>query len=208
MAKVKQPLFSQEAVGALGGIQFRRGTYGPIVSRRSVTPHLMTPAQTLQRSRLAHAHRAFDALTDAQREAWNAFATYPETGRNAYVRAYTILDKLGLTPATDPRTSTDIPRISNVTAAWYPPTAKRLMVTWTLDNAGSGRLLLYIYQTWSNRDYPKPAKLIYKANGFDYTPYIIHTLPYLSPRTWLRLELRSMYTGELYSSHLMHLDLP
>jgi len=208
MARSKNPLFSQEASGDLAGIQFRRGTYGQVIGRRSITPALMTPAQCAQRGRLKLAHTAWTALADADRAAWNEFATYPETGRNAYIAAHTVLSKLALAPSDDPRFNIQLGRISNITAQWDLVFPTKILLKWSYDGAPTFRVLIYYYPTWSHRAAPKPSKLKYIASTIPGDLTIKIAPPFQPPITWIRLELRSIYTAKLSGSYLLHIEAP
>ena len=206
MAKAKNPLFSQEAYGPMGGILFRRGTYGAVISRTSGTPHLMTPAQTQQRARLAAAHKAYDALTDANREAWAAIATYPETGRNAYIRAYTVLTKVGFTPTPSPSLQPPAGHIYNPYYGPSPLPPGVNGVNWSYSGDAYNIVYLYILTTWSHRDTPKPSKLHFKDGTAAYHCHIDYLPSFHFPRTWFRLQLYSRYTGVLLDQALFHVD--
>jgi len=85
MAKVKNPLFSEEAHGALGGIEFRQNRYGAVVGRKSIAAYHSTQKQLHHRSLLKAAHNAYAALTPQIKAAWDLIATPPITGRNLFI---------------------------------------------------------------------------------------------------------------------------
>jgi len=88
MAKAKNPLFSEEASGALGGIQFSRNQYGNIVGRRSISPHVQTQRALTYRALLKLAHTAWADLTQTEKDKWSSLTPPPQTPRNFYVACY------------------------------------------------------------------------------------------------------------------------
>lgn len=208
MARVKNPLFSEAATGQLGGLLFRNGTYGPIVSRRSITPSLMTPAQCAQRARLKLAHSAWNALTDDNRRAWDAIATYPATGRNTYIRAYTILNKLGYAPHASPNPA-ETPTAIAVKSAFIdvgPPVS--VYAAWTDTGSITNMVLAYTYPTFSQRATPKPSKLIYTGFAQANVHSMLVFPKFLADLIWLRLDIVSPGTGKFFGSTLIRLERP
>lgn len=205
MARAKNPLFSEQASGQMGGLLFRRGTYGPVVSRRSSAPHLMTPAQTAHRCLLAAAHRSFTALSESEQAAWGRYATPPETARNAYFRAYVIGAKMGVTPALPADPSYEIGLFSVTSATAFAPPVLSSHFEWDYSGSVSCRILFYALHTWSEREFPKPSKLVYAARVGANVLSADVALPFSCPVHWFRLELRGRYTGRLLQSRLIRL---
>ena len=206
MAKAKNPLFSQEAYGPMGGILFRRGTYGAVISRTSGAPHLMTPAQTKQRALLAAAHKAYDALTDQNREAWAAIATYPETGRNAYIRAYTRLQRARFTPQPSPQIDDSPQRITITDAFVDNQTLPSIWITWDHTPGTTQLIFAYALATYSHRAAPKPSKLIYAGHDQTGTGHM-HVYPkHPAPVYWVRLDTISVGSGRILSRTLIKVE--
>ena len=187
----------------MGGILFRRGTYGAVISRTSGTPHLMTPHQTQQRARLAAAHKAYDALTDANREAWAAIATYPETGRNAYIRAYTRLQRAHFTPYPNPQIDDSPQRITITYAFLDDPMLPSIYITWSHTPGTSQLIFAYALATYSHRAAPKPSKLIFVGHS-QTGANNMHVYPkHLAPVYWVRLDTISVQSGRVLSRALI-----
>jgi hypothetical protein len=172
MAKVKNPLFSEAASGALGGLQYSGNGYGNIVSRRSITPHLMTPLQTEARSRLKFAQSAWVALTDIEKAAWQAFATPPETGRNTFVAHWIRWQIMNLPGNPEPVHHTSYSRLENLSwlpSGIYPPSIE---LSYDYYGDGSAYLIYKTLATYSNRQSPTPAKMLVSGvSGIDLPPY-------------------------------------
>jgi len=77
MAKAKMPLFSVEASGALGGLEYKRGIYGNVVGRRSISAHRSSPAQLDTRAKFGRAAHYWATLSDADRAQWNSILMSP-----------------------------------------------------------------------------------------------------------------------------------
>jgi hypothetical protein len=88
MARVKNPLLSQEAHGALAGIEYRTSTYGNIVGRRSITPARQTVRQLAHRALFTRASTAWRNLPTTTKQQWNKLAEAPLDGRTTYIAAY------------------------------------------------------------------------------------------------------------------------
>lgn len=200
MAKLKNPLFSESAQGALGGLEYRNGTYGPIVGRRSITPHKMTSAQGLQRAMLKRAHYAWTWLTDADRAAWCAFATYPMTGRNAYVGAYCKLAPTGYTPTSRPSILTSYSRLYNAVISAIPGTPPTIYISYSISGSTAPLLLIYGLYTWSHRVNPNPRSYVYYGFFPSYTGNIFIAPPIAAPTSHIRLELVDTLNGKVVHS--------
>ncbi len=202
-AKLKNPLFSESAVGQIGGLLYRNGTYGPIVGRRSITPSLRTPAQAAHRAQLPIAHRAWEALTPQSQHAWNEYATYPATGRNTYIAAYIRLKYLTRPVPNQPTNPTLIGFLENFALtpnAGDPPSAS---LSWDNTVGSDTDIIFYAYGTYSNRTTPKPSKLLRVGHGnctdFDATLAIKAKTTVLH----LRLELVNPSSGDVATTILL-----
>ena len=87
MAKLVNPLLSQDARGSVSGLQFSRNRGGNFGSRKSTSNRSQSEAVTLHRGRLKLAHSAWLALDPGLQSNWDAFAGPHQTGRNAFVGA-------------------------------------------------------------------------------------------------------------------------
>lgn len=88
MARAKMPLLSIEASGSLGGLEFKSGVYGNVVSRRSLTPNKATPAQLEHRATFARAAHYWQQLSDADRNAWQSLLTSAPDLKAAVIACY------------------------------------------------------------------------------------------------------------------------
>jgi hypothetical protein len=132
VAKVKGPLFSEEAQGAVGGLlSFRGGPAGVHVSRPGIAPsaqrRIPSEAQAAQRELYRLAVARWKALTDGERAGWAAAAAAsgrPVTGFNLF-----LVSNLRATPEPEPEPLTFASAIGP--AGWV----------WTLDSAADWELL-------------------------------------------------------------------
>lgn len=101
------------ASGAMGGIVAARNRSGAYLRNRTIPVDPSSTAQNIQRSRMAAGASLWRALTEAQRQAWNAKAattafvnrvgeTIHLTGMNLFVRSSNLLQSAGLGAITDP----------------------------------------------------------------------------------------------------------
>lgn len=97
MAKVLNPLMSQQAIGSLGAMTFS-GWHGIPVVRGKATPgRRLRAVQTTNRARLGYLSRQWSTLTNVQREQWRSWArvhpqpdgfggTFLLTGEMAFIK--------------------------------------------------------------------------------------------------------------------------
>lgn len=114
MAKVFNPLHSEDVRGKVGGIVFSRSKQGPTVRLRVNPSQPQTADQMLVRGYLATASAAWASLTTQQRDSWDTYAglhpvsnVFGETtylsGHQYYCRCACILLALGKSvPTTAP----------------------------------------------------------------------------------------------------------
>lgn len=193
MAKAKNPLFSQEAHGALGGIMFRTGTYGQVVSRRSITAVGRSQSQCTARGRLKKAHTLWQSLTDADRSAWSAYATPPETGANAYIRQATISMMCGITPLTRPGSGTASLKRLNFLITSATRSTARLRLEIQSDLTSGVRLIYKVLATYSKRKDPNMANFTFAHYGSTVDERVDLYLKCPAPRVHLIVE--TMHTA-------------
>lgn len=85
MARVTNPLLSQDASGSVGGVQFSRNRAGNFGSRKSTSNRKQGTVVTAHRARLKLAHSAWDDLSTGLKASWVNHAQPPLTGRNAFI---------------------------------------------------------------------------------------------------------------------------
>lgn len=79
MALVKNPLYSSDARGSVGGITFSRSFAGNVAKIKARPPRRARRTQPLNRSILSFLARAWGGLTDVQRDSWEQWAlNHPE----------------------------------------------------------------------------------------------------------------------------------
>jgi hypothetical protein len=207
MATVKNPLFSEEAHGNMSGLEFRRGTYGHVVGRTSLPPHLRTPAQTVQRSRLKLAHTAWEALSESDKQAWSRFATDTITPRNAFIAAalrFATVGRILLPRPVDPAPATTI---SNVEVLTLFPSTPAIRLIWDYSGSPSNLVAAYVHMTYSNRLTPTPAKLVYSASiPPNLTPFYM-PVPCTAPVAHVRLDIIDNNNGSLHGSYLSRFEI-
>jgi hypothetical protein len=203
MAKVKAPLMSEAAVGTLGGITYRNNGYGPYVSRRPVAPHLMTPTQTLRRSQLKLAHSAYMSLSDNQKAEWESVRVPPETGRNLYIACAMRALATGLPAPTSIDRSVPEHHLSDfelVAAQKSPPF---FQIDWIYSGTFGAIVIPYYLLCWSNRETPKPRKLLMGSSSPISFPGVFVDAKYWAPVLHCRLDIVSEVDFRIYSQTLL-----
>ena len=121
MAKAKMPLFSVEASGALGGLEYKRGIYGNVVSRRSISSNRASQAQLANRAQFGRAQHYWTALTDIDVARWHALFPDSIDLKADVVACYMRYPLHDVTPmAPDPLVEEDAP-FSSVIVFWTSP---------------------------------------------------------------------------------------
>lgn len=197
MSKVKNPLFSESAQGDLGGLLFRAGTYGPIVSRRSITPSLRTPAQTIQRARFAAAQQAWTSLTASAQLAWTAMAPPPITGRNLFVGTYSRWIMVGKSGLPTPTAHYHPNIITNVSFTPVDTPTALALIEWASEGDPNTIIAIYGLATYSRRQTPKPSKLVYLTSDVtgSWSAYVNLKCP--APIVHIRIELIDPVNGQV-----------
>ena len=196
MPRVVGPLLSEEATGALAGIMYRRGTYGQIVSRRSLSPNRQSRVQQIQQGLLKRAHTSYDTLTTAQKAAWALHAAAHETSRNAYIRAYTKLLRAGITPLTLPAPVDPAAEIHDVTLTYDPDVSPYVHVSWSYTGDPTAEIFYYVYSSYGHRSDEKSHKhIIATHNALNYGPRYLTTVP-IRPTIYIRFEVVSRNSGK------------
>lgn len=211
MPKCTAPLLSESAVGPIGGLLYRSGTYGQIISRTSSSPALRTPAQSAHRGALRRAYDSWMSLTDEQRDSWNAARSGTKSALNAYTAAHVRISHAGNLPSSQYQTTPGSFSFRNPTAEFYttnPDGSASCVVYW--DPAGTAEALMNIYvlSCFSNRATPKPSKLIYRTSALLSDAGALFAIPFLGTTTWVRLELVDPLAGSVTQTALVRLTMP
>jgi hypothetical protein len=144
--------------GKLGGQVFARNAAGAYLRRFSVPTNPNTTRQNEQRAALGNAAVQFrDALTDSQREQWQAFANSVEqvnrlgskvalTGQQAYVQAVTFPGQIGQPPPPTVPPPLGKTRLGTIVITNFAPTGITLSIQgsppWAADDLG--QLAVYV----------------------------------------------------------------
>jgi hypothetical protein len=204
MPRVIGPLLSESAEGTLGGLLFRSGTYGQIISRSSSSPAIRTPRQSEQRGALKRAHNSWDTLSPEHQSAWSEYAASPLTGRNTYIAAHIRCSMFGSIPDPWPGYPIDCGYLTALDAYMAPPmpgSRPLLYLSWVPHLSSGAVLNIFTHSTWSNRALPKPSKFKWlgAANLADgnYSEY----LQIRAPVVWVRLEQIDLPSGALMAKY-------
>lgn len=149
MAKVINPFLSTQARGSFSGMTASIGVGGPTMRRKPLPVRRVRSTQTRSRSILGWLSREWGDLTDAQRNAWKAYAVdHPSinklgepfimSGINAYTSLNTVAIRLGgntkyktLPPSIDPPAS-----INNFAASTGATNPGEIDLAWSHVGAG------------------------------------------------------------------------
>lgn len=96
MAKVLNPLFSEDAKGSVAGLTFTHTSVGNVVKRKSKPVRRSEPYKQSNKARIGFLSRMWGALTQGERDSWKAWAqdhpqpdgfggTFIMSGSNAFV---------------------------------------------------------------------------------------------------------------------------
>lgn len=128
MALIKWGAIVTDGRGKVGGQVFTKGRSGAVL-RNKVTPvNGKTTAQTEVRNRLTSYSQAWKALTQAQRDAWNAATSeYPQTnifgdtvyptGKNLFTRLNINLDLVDVAQINSPPVPVGAPAMNSISIA-------------------------------------------------------------------------------------------
>jgi hypothetical protein len=169
--KVKTPCMCEEAHGALGGVEFKTGNYGNVVSRRSISSYGQSPKQLLHRSRLKLAQAAWSALNPGLQAAWNEYARAPLTGRNAFVGAALRNLTIGFaTPSQSPLFSVQLAKPKKFLIYQQPYALKNASVNWSASPGSPHWLLIYKKNT-PGPTHANSKKLVYVGHALGTQTY-------------------------------------
>lgn len=97
MARVLNPLFSEDAKGSVGGLTYSKCSSGNVAKKKSKPVRRSEPYKQSNRSRVGFLARLYGLLTQGQRDSWKAWAedhpepdqfggTFIMSGINAFVK--------------------------------------------------------------------------------------------------------------------------
>lgn len=217
MARVKNPLFSEEAHGALDGIEFRTSRYGNIVGRRSMTPRRSTAGQQLVRQYLAWANHSWDQIeplgfrywypiTDARKAWWTERTPQGTTpraffcGRWARMRQCFYDLEEHPTEIWTPTTFT----IDQIGWFYYPPWTIYALFSYV--SGSECQVRMRIQPTNPSSKSPDPRKWRWAGSSFASGLYIEaqHYAP--MPCYWVSIDALSLNDGCLFFSHIVKLE--
>jgi len=202
MARVKAPLLSEEAHGALGGIEYRTGHYGNMVGRRSISSRQQTQQQLIVRSRLKHAQAAYQAHSADVKTGFDLWAPDPLTGRNVevarHLRSQNLLVPLPLLPWE----AEQVPEIGPFGAAQNPNPPHNIVFEWGGTSGPTTYVLIYTRATWSTAETLTLSKLRFQAlaphNDFfaEWIPEFTATYYHIHA-TWISLAAEPIFSAYL-----------
>ena len=206
--KLKSPLMSLEAHGTLGGLEIRRGPYGSVCGRQSISTRLATPLQLQTRANLITAHRAWESLSDSDRHSWDQHATGVLTGRNTFVSMFLRFSTAGIAPIISPKRSAPVDPLRDLQLSyliWWPD---NFTITWTTLPAAQNLILFYTQSSFSRRQLPTLSKMKYQLTAYTSNEIINWITPYPAAIYHFRLDLVSRENGDLLGRHLLRLPNP
>ena len=150
MAKVKNPMYSSDARGAVGGIVFSRSFAGNVAKIKAQPPRRARRSQPLNRSIFSFLSRNYGQLTDEQRNSWKTWAlTHPElntfgdefimSGINAYMKLNSHALRIW-GPGTDndlPPSAPPVADLATLTAVAGITDPGDIDLAWTVNGAGA-----------------------------------------------------------------------
>ncbi len=145
-----------DASGSLNGLVFAHNTYGAYIRQRVTPTNPNTTAQGLIRAQMANAHVAWLALTQAIKDAWNAYAAGTPltdklgnaihvTGRIMFSRNYLLRKRFSVGLNATPPAVMGLTPLSQCTLSIAAPNAGSLAFTNTdtWASAATGRLFIF-----------------------------------------------------------------
>lgn len=147
MAKLINPLLSQDARGSVSGIQFSRNRSGNFGSRKSTSNRSQSETATNHRAYIKLAHTFWLSLAPALKTAWHTVAPHPLTGRNAFVGAAIRNLTMGLAPPhLNPMLFTTPNHLRNITWDAEGDVAGHNCLKWEHDGWEETYVIVYISQ--------------------------------------------------------------
>jgi hypothetical protein len=153
MAKVFYGSQITDISGSVGGLTFQKNASGSILRLRPSLSQSLSQAQVEQNLLFSSAIAAYNALTQAQRVLWIAFAVaHPKvdiygtskqmTGQNWFVALYLNASAIGGTPLLVPPTYSLPSPPSPITSTYWHHTSNSMLVTFAPTFSGVGKKLL------------------------------------------------------------------
>ena len=202
------PMMSVEARGSISGVEFRVGPYGQVAGRKSTATYQSTPAQQQARGRLVLAHRAWEALTDANRAAWDSHATHPSTGRNTYVAMWTRFTQAEYEPIVAPTRETELDLLQDLRVSTDISFPNEVRVDWTPNPAAFTLLKFFLLSTYSGRSLPTLNQMRYESTALSFDDHRIMYPKIIAPVYHVRVDQYSLETGDRLSRHLFRILNP
>jgi len=208
MARVKQPLLSSEASGTVGGLEFKRSSYGTVVSRRSIAPHIQTPAALAVRDNLHIAHAAWLALPDSARAAWRHLAPARITGRLSFISAFIQAKTLAMLLPDNPTPAHADVKLGPITVQYCPNPYPYIQFLFDPQGDLDCPVSLWIHQTWSHRATPR--RTAYRFTYWDFAGVgsLFYLSPNNAPRVNYQLRIHDKLNGVCCHTTSGHFLLP
>lgn len=208
MAKVKNPLMSQEAHGAVGGLEFRLTRSGSIVGDRSLATPTRTSRATSYAAHLGKARAAWTLVSPLNKKRWASVAPPGMSAFNFFQLAYARSSRLTLLITAESPVLVRPARISNFAISEWIPSSRILRATWA-HSAGANNWV-YIYFHGSYRPLTSPP-----MRGFRFLTGTNTTVTALlcpvQPRyldVWIRVDTLHRTNFTLLQRQYVHLEHP
>lgn len=187
---------SQEAHGALGGIEFRTSTYGNIVGRRSITPHRRTQLQLTHRAQMSEAAAAWRALSREDQQKWEAIAKYPSTGRMTFIAGYLKLYKFQYPVNPQPIVNSEFDLPYDISIFKTFPAQKAIQIQWKCKTTHFTIANVSIQRTTSSRETPPKPRFLWHTWVYCPETLLLIPLEYKAPYVWIQMETIDYPSGQ------------
>lgn len=187
MAKLTNPLMSQDARGSVSGVQFSANTSGSFASRKSTGTRAQRGESTNWRGQIKTAHTAWLALSAELQAQWAEVATPTQTARNAFIGAYLRNLMIAHPVFTKSPLQTPIADVfSNLKARNFPGSPPWISVSYSMRAPQDDALIGY-WAIPAGTSLPHVRKFTFSTHSHGFDGGFNAVIPYLPPITALRL---------------------
>lgn len=195
MARVKSPLFSAEASGKLGGIEYRTLGSGAVVGRRSIAPQRVTAARSARGAYLKAGWASWKTLSAESRWSWRQMVLHPSDAPRYYAQLYATLKTGGSTLNQECTAAVPFGGLTSPVAGSWTPASLRFTLAWTATADSRFFSMVRVWPTHRRRSDPQLRKFAYSryfnfsaTGGYCYVPF-------LSPYLWIDLRIIQKHRG-------------
>ena len=208
MAKVKSPLMSEAASGALAGIEYRTTPYGAVVGRRSIATPTRSAAATFHTLQLKRAKPRWDTLPAKVKAAWARHSKARLPAFSDFQCAQGRAGLAGVYIGFDDPNQVVSRRILNPYIDNIIPASRSFRVRWTCTGTGTNRVFVYTANSW--RQLTNPPDRAFRWRGWAFTSALSVTLadnPF-APHVWVRVECLHRYGWQTLQRYYIRLCHP